>query len=162
MSEVHVKGLRELSAAMQELPAKLERNVLRGGLRAGANVIKPVAQSNIQSQSGRLAASLRVGTGTRGGRVTGYVRTRLFYAPFVEFGTQSHTIEPGARRALSIGGLFVASVDHPGARPHPFMRPAFDSQATAAVVAMAEYIKARLATKNGIDTAHIMIEGDEP
>lgn len=162
MSEVHVKGLRELDALLQQVPAKVERNVLRGGLRAGANVIKPVAQSNIRSQSGYLADSLRVGTKTRYGKVIATVRTKVFYGPFVEFGTGPHSILARARSVLSVGGLFVASVDHPGARPHPFMRPAMDSQAQAAVVAVGEYIKNRLATKNGLDTAHIQIEGDEP
>ena len=41
------------------------------------------------------------------------------------------------------------------------MRPALDSQATRAVVAAGEYIKRRLATKHGLDTSGVMIEGDE-
>ena len=82
-------------------------------------------------------------------------------APWVEYGTKPHTITAKPGKALAIGGMYVHAVDHPGARPHPFMRPALDSQAQPAVIAAAEYMKARLATKHGLDTAHIRIEGDE-
>lgn len=41
------------------------------------------------------------------------------------------------------------------------MRPALDSNITAAVVAAGNYVKSRLATKQGLDTSHIMVEGDE-
>jgi hypothetical protein len=41
------------------------------------------------------------------------------------------------------------------------MRPALDAQASAAVVAAAEYMKDRLATKHGLDTSDVVIEGDE-
>jgi HK97 gp10 family phage protein len=66
------------------------------------------------------------------------------------------------RRVLAIGQTFVGPVvQHPGARAFPFMRPALDAEAQRAVIAVGEYIKKRLATKHGIDTSHIMIEGDE-
>ena len=48
-------------------------------------------------------------------------------------------------------------MNHPGFRPKPFMRPALDSQANNGVLAAADYIKKRLATKNGINTADIDI-----
>ena len=37
----------------------------------------------------------------------------------------------------------------------PFMRPALDAQANNGVLAAADYIKKRLATKNGLNTADI-------
>jgi hypothetical protein len=40
------------------------------------------------------------------------------------------------------------------------MRPALDGQSSAAVVAAGEYIKKRLATKHGLDTADINIEAE--
>jgi len=50
---------------------------------------------------------------------------------------------------------------HPGVMPKPFMRPALDAQSGAAVLAVGEYIKKRLATKNGLDTSEINIEVEE-
>lgn len=179
---VHVKGLAELGKVMEELPVKIERNVLRGALRAGAGPIRtdararapvgPTSSENARiygGYPGALRDSIRVTTKTRGGKVIASVvaggkgknGADVYYAHFVEFGTSPHSIVPQTRRALSIGGLFVESVEHPGARPQPFMRPALDGQAQQAVIAAAEYMKARLATKHGLDTAHINIEGDQ-
>lgn len=158
---VRVKGLSDLNRFFDALPEKYARNVARGGVRAGANVIATEARANIRSQSGRLAADVKVGTRARGMTVKGYVRNKLFYASFVEFGTAPHKIRPKNRQALSIGGFFAKSVEHPGAKPHPYMRPALDRQAGAAVVAFAEYSKARLRDKHGLDTSSVLIEGDE-
>ena len=41
------------------------------------------------------------------------------------------------------------------------MRPAIDSQAQNAILAAGEYIKKRLSTKHGLDTAEIEIGIDE-
>jgi hypothetical protein len=90
----------------------------------------------------------------RSGAVTAAVKTDLFYAKFVEYGTQRHWITSRDGKALSIGGVFfVKAVEHPGAAPRPFLRPALDTQATAAVMAAGEYIRNRLATKEGLDAA---------
>lgn len=181
---IHVKGLSQLQAFLDQLPPKLERNVMRGAMRAGARVVLPAARQGINHDTGALAKSLRAGSTSKGGTVTGYVRTRLYYARWVEYGTRPHfiTVRPEdrpsrmthrGRKAVSIrtinrmvergslviGGNFIgASVAHTGAQQRPFMRPALDTRAGAAVVAVGEYIKTRLATKHGLDTSGIDIE----
>lgn len=165
MSEIHVTGLAELQKFLDELPAKIERNIMRGALRAGMNQIKPVAQANARKVSGLLADGLKVGTRSRNGVVYATLRTtgkHGFVARWLEFGTRPHTITGKNRKSLSFGGGLFQSVEHPGARPYPFLRPALDRQAQAAVIAAAEYIKERLATKQGLDTSAVLIEGDEP
>lgn len=162
MSELHIKGLSELNKFLQELPVKIEKNVLRGSLRAGMNVVKPVAQRNIHSVSGLLAKGLKVRTNARGGKVTASLRTtgpHAWIARFVEFGTRAHRIPKlGQIANLFFGGRFAKSVDHPGAKPHPFLRPALDSEAGRATVAAGEYMKQRLESRHGLDTAYIEIE----
>jgi HK97 gp10 family phage protein len=163
MSEIHVTGLSDLQKFLDDLPVKLEKNIMRGALRAGMNVVKPVAQQNVHSVSGELDAGLKVGTRVRGQTVTAYLKAtgpHAFVAKFVEFGTAAHNIAAKTGR-LSFGGLYAKSVQHPGARPKPFMRPALDGQAQNAVIAAGEYIKNRLATKEGLDTSAVLIEGDE-
>lgn len=181
---VHVKGLSELNAFMEQLVPKMERNVLRTGLRAGAKVIAEVAKGYVPvgptssenakiygGYAGALRDSIHVSTGARGGVVTGSViaggknkktGADVYYAHMVEYGTVPHTITAANRKGLSFGGLFFQSVQHPGARARPFMRPALDTQAQAAVIAVGEAIKERLATKEGLDTSAVLIEGDEP
>lgn len=184
--ERHVRGLSQLKAFLDALPVKLERNIMRSALRAGARVVLPVARANIRSRDGALAASLKAGSSSKGGQVRGYVRTRLFYARMVEYGTRAHYIKINAsarptrmtrrgvrafsigtinkmvnRGSLVIGGAFVGeSVSHPGAARRPFLRPALDTQAGAALMAVGEQIKKRL-TKEGLDVSGVELEGDD-
>jgi len=190
MADVHVTGLRELQAFMDTLPAKLEKNIMRGALRAGVNVIKPVAASNVHSVSGALAAGLKVGSSAKGGVVKGVLRAKGIHgyiAMWVEFGTKAHLIKVQDsekninlrlsakrgkkvlesmttinRRVLQIGNTFVGpTVSHPGSGPKKFLRRALDQEAQNAVIAAAEYMRNRLATKEGLNTADIVIAGED-
>ena len=168
MSMVHVKGLKELNAALQTIAPRLERNVLRGALRAGAkDAILPEAKvqlaANGSVKTGELQRGLKVSTGGKGGRVIANVKVtgkHAHVAPWLEYGVAAHTITAKKSGWLSFGGLFAKSVEHPGFAAKPFMRPALDGKATEAVVKAAEYMKKRLATKHGIDTADINIEAE--
>ncbi len=159
----HIKGLAELNKFLQEVPVKVEKNVLRGALRAGMKVVQPVAKANALKASGLYAAGLKVGTRAKGGKVWAYLRAtgpHAYLGRWIEFGTRAHNIAAKGKGWLSFGGIFAKAVRHPGTKPHPHMRPALDGQATAAVVAAAEYMKKRLATKEGLDTADITIEAE--
>lgn len=154
---VHVKGLDQLARVLAELPAKLERNVMRGALRAGMKPIQAEARHNVAVSSGQLRDGLKISVAAKGGTVTAKLRAggkHGYIARWVEFGTRPHKI-PGK---LAIGGQVVTGVEHPGVRPRPFLRPALDARASEAVVAAAEYMKKRLAAKEGLDTADIDIE----
>lgn len=166
VAEIHISGLRELNQFLETLPAKMQANVVRGSLRKGMSVVQPVAKANVNSISGLLAAGLKISTRSRGGTVTASLKAtgkHAYIAPWVEFGTKAHPIpkRDSIGTILAIGGRFFRSVEHPGARPKPFMRPALDSQASNAVIAAAQYMRQRLATKHGLDTSDIRIEGDE-
>lgn len=209
MSElIHVKGLSDLQKFLDQLPAKMEQNVMRGALRAAAIPVrddaKRMAPVSAPSSAGRkkygayagaLRDSIRVSVRARGGRVTASVKaggaakgkTQVYWAGWAEYGTREHFISvadearPGRqtrrgwrglsirtlnrmvkRGTLRIGVNFVGqSVVHPGGKPRPYMRPALDRQAQNAVLAAGEYIKRRLATKHGLDTADITIEVEE-
>lgn len=160
MADVHVKGLRELQAFLDTLPAKIEKNIMRTAMRAGAKVVKDAAVQNVPVKSGALRKSLKVSTKARGATVSASVRTRVFHAHFIEFGTAAHVISGKNGGWLRFGGGFAKSVYHPGAKARPFLRPALDTQAQAALVAVGEKVKVRL-TKQGLDVAHVAVEGDE-
>jgi HK97 gp10 family phage protein len=159
---VQIKGLAELQAALDTLPAKIEANIMRGALRAGAKVLATEAAANVHSVSGDLAASVRYGVklDRAGGKLTAYVRAgghgkkggakiKAYYANMVERGTAAHVIKARApNKMLAIG---VAKVQHPGARKKPFLRPALDTRGQAALERMREYVRTRLADKHGID-----------
>lgn len=149
MADVEIRGLSELHAALQSLPANIERNVLRGGLRAGGQVIAAEARAQVPLATGALRDSVRVSmrVSSKSGTVRAQVKAgnkKAWYAHLVEFGTARHWIKPKSRKSLFLAGLFKEAVDHPGARPKPFLRPAFDGKAQAAIQAMADYIRGRL------------------
>ncbi len=160
---VHVNGLADLQKLLDTLAPKIERNVMAGALRAGVKPILAQAIKNLGSsnKTGELRDSLKIGNRTRGGTVTAVVKTKVFYAKFVEFGTAAHVIAGKNGGWLKFGGGFMRSVDHPGAKARPFLRPALDGQAQNAVMTAAEYMKKRLATKNGLDTSDVVIEAGE-
>ena len=169
VSEQHIKGLKELNQFLQALPVKIERNVLRGGLRAGATKeLLQEAQANLMSagavKTGELIAGLKVKTRSRGGRVTATVTAtgkHAYIARWIEYGVKPHNIPAKAGGFLAFMGIFARSVAHPGFAARPFLRPALDRSGGAAVVEAAKYMRAKLESKHGLNTADIAI-GDEP
>jgi HK97 gp10 family phage protein len=160
----HVKGLGDLQALLDTLPAKIEQNILRGALRAGSKPIVADAKMNAPKLSGEMAAGIKVSTKAKAGQVTVSIRVKGkhgYLAHWMEYGTKPHKIAGKDGRPLVINGQMIGSVEHPGVNPRPFMRPALDNQANAALVATGNYIKDRLANKHGLDTADILLEGDE-
>ena len=127
-------------------------------------VMREEARATAPYLTGALSKGIKVATRSRQGVVTALVKTtgpHAYLAPWLEYGTAAHRIAPARAKALFLGGMFVASVAHPGSRPKPFMRPAMDSHAGESVVAVGEYVKKRL-TKAGINAAsEVQIEVDE-
>jgi len=146
MADESIVGGREIDAFLQQLPVKVERNILRAMLRAGANEFKKAAKEGVPVDDG-------VTTGSKGGTVYARLKAGGAKAPhwrWVEFGTAAHKIKAKPQHALSFGGTTVREVDHPGARAKPFMRPAFDSASSAAIAAAGAKGRERL-TKQGIN-----------
>lgn len=149
MSEtrIEIKGAKELYDQLQQLPAKIERNVMRGAIRAGALIIEEEAKRQVPVKSGALRDSVRVSVRAVRGRVFATIRAgndKAFYAHFVEFGTAAHEERPQGAKSLFFAGLNRTIVEHPGAQPRPFMRPALDAKAQSAIDAVADYVRTRL------------------
>ena len=127
-----VTGLDELQKRLDTLPVNIEKKLMRGALRAGQKTVLEQAKQGLHNVSGELAASLRVSTSSRGGQVKAKVTAgnkKVFYAHMVEFGTAAHVIKSKQGQALGFAGGEYASVQHPGAKKKPFMRPALDAAA---------------------------------
>lgn len=177
MADQNIRGGRELQKFLNTLPANIEKNIMRSALGAGARVVAkeiraraPVGPPSDEGAriyggyAGALRDSVRVTTKVRrDGKIVAGVRVGgkgksgadVFYAHMVEFGTRPHTIKARPGGALSFGGGSrtagpIVEVMHPGTRPQPFVRPAFDAVTSSAVSAVAEQIRKRL-TKEGIN-----------
>ncbi len=166
MTQVTISGLKELDQMLKTLPVNIERNVLRGAMRAGQNVLAGAVKQNLRSNrsidTGELERSVRVRF-KRKSEKFGWVRAFVFagnqkayYSHWVEFGTASYyegngrtvgaayEITPKVAGSLFLGGLFAESVIHPGIKPKSFMRTAYDSHPDAALDAMATYMQTRI------------------
>ncbi|MDO9053412.1 MAG: HK97 gp10 family phage protein [Gallionella sp.] len=159
MTDLKINGLAELQKLLDELPARIEANVVRGGVRAGARVIADEAKrlcpiggvensTRAGEQPGALRDSIRVSAKSQRGRVTATIKAGgkngVFYAGMVEYGTARHLIKPKNRKSLLLAGVAREAVQHPGAKKKPFMRPALDGKAADAVETMADYARTRL------------------
>lgn len=135
MADLDVTGLSELRGRFSELPNRLMKNVLKSSLRQAANVVKDEAKSRVPVSSGALKSSIRVisrrGSPTSvlmsvvAGDLTGKQQSKFgqksaFYALFVEKGSVNMAA-------------------------HPFMKPAIESKAQAAIDVMVQAIGDKLA-----------------
>lgn len=159
MLEVNINGLKELDASLKLLPEKMQRNVLRAALRAGSKEIADEAKRLAPVKSGRLRDSIRVTSRIKYGQPTAKVvaggrskdkKKSAWYAHFIEFGTAAHIVRAKTAKALAFGNTRVFEVQHPGGQKKPFLRPAADTKARAALGRFAEYVRGRL-TKEGLE-----------
>lgn len=178
--EIEIEGLIELQKFMGTLPKKIERNVMIGGMRAGAKAFKTIAKLKVPvgepSKEGKrlyghyrgaLRDSIRVSAKVTFGQIIARViaggRNKktgadVFYAHLVEFGTKRHKIKGVKGASLRIGGTWIGkSVIHEGAQRKRFMRPAFDTGSRAAIRETAKKIRQRLLTKHGINTRPVTV-----
>lgn len=156
--DINIVGGKELAQFLQQLPLKIEKNIMRAALRAGARVIADEAKQNVPVQYGDLKKSIRTGSNAKKGRVEAYAKAgdkKAWYYRFVEFGTAAHIIKGKSGNNLKFttkdGKLIqIPQVNHPGAKAKPYMRPALDSKGDDAVLAVTNKIRERL-TKEGIN-----------
>lgn len=159
-SKLH--GMVDLTSFIAAASDSLETNILRGGMRAAANEYAEGAREECRSEEVR--ATIKTSSRAEPGLVTAKIQTKgpgAQKAPWLEYGTDEHEITvKGDTVSLVIGGKFVGkSVDHPGARAHPFMRPPLDTREAAAIAAFSSYV-AKRATKEGLTTPDA-VEPDE-
>ncbi len=165
-----VKGRAAVSKFLSQLPEDIANKLLRGAARTAANVIADEARD--RSISSEVSAAIKVSTKREGGRIIAKVQVKgdgAYIAPWLEYGTDPHFIsvddsqragmsvrkvnERTKEGALVINGQFVGTtVWHPGARAHPFLRPALDMKEADAIRAGQEFITSRV-TRAGIQGA---------
>ncbi|WP_066723566.1 hypothetical protein [Sphingomonas pituitosa] len=161
---VTVKGADVVARYLANLPAEIEAKLLRGAGRAAGAVVKEEAQARALSAEVRDDVVLR--SSSRDGRIVVKVTVKPGWGyslgVWQEWGTAAHFISVAEDQrqgrsigrinklskegSLVIGGQFVgATIYHPGARPHPFLRPALDMRGSDAIAAAQAYINARIA-----------------
>lgn len=152
-----------VKALLAKAPTAIVQNILVGAGRAAAKVVAKEAAERCISEDARSA--IHTQSGTRDGKVVAKVIVKgpgAYIGVWLEYGTSPHFIsvhdeqrgglsvnkvnQRVAEGSLVIGGKFVgATVHHPGAKPHPFLRVSFDMKEGEALAAAQAYIDTRIA-----------------
>lgn len=157
------RGKSEVHRYIAGLPEEIVSKLLVGAGRAGGKVIADEAKERTISQD--VADNIIVRTKREDTRVVVKIRVKQGFANsignWLEWGTAPHFIsvdksQSGGKSvarinalarqgSLVINGKFVGdTVYHPGARPHPFLRPALDLKEGEAISMAQSYINARI------------------
>lgn len=186
MTDIKLKGGKELLAFLDAFPARLQKGAVRSALTAAARPVRDQARANAPRESGKLAKSIKTGSPKVEQDGTVAIKVRLqgehsFLGHFFEYGVAPHFIRAGdsglsSRKltqkfnreggtadgdALKIGDNFITgAVMHPGFAAKPFMRPALDVKAEEAINAFGGRVRSYLKDKTGF-TAPAVLEVDE-
>jgi len=153
MKRIHIEGAEAIAMMLKELPIKLQKNVMRTALNAGARVYADDMKVNAPKDTGTLKKSIRVSSRITKGAVESYAKvggqgSKAFYAHMVEYGTNAHVINAKTPKGLKFkyNGMWVNTMQvlHTGAIAKPFVRPAFDNKSDEATQAVAGKIRERL------------------
>lgn len=141
MAQEVVKGMDKVQKALESLPLNIQKRALNSSIRAGGREVVKQARKELRKSNKTMNLSKSIGVKVlkpKGFTILSIVGPRVgkgqrydgWYAHLVEYGTQPHKITPkkqNLENALNTNLYgFKGSVDHPGAKAKPFMRPAFD------------------------------------
>lgn len=140
---VRLDGDKELMRALASVTGREQEVVVKRATNRSMRPVVKEARRNAPVETGLLRKSIGArtkwyrkgaerGSGVavtvvgprKGFKVDG--RNPAMYAHLVHGGTQPHEIVPGEARALTVGGVTIMAVQHPGAKPNPFLGDAFD------------------------------------
>jgi len=169
MTYEYVHGVEEELKKLLDFPVQVEKKIVRGAVRAAAQVVRKAAMSFAPVGTGmgqsrrtpiHLRDTIRVSTGVRGKIVKAAVRVGnrkkgVFFAHMVMGGTMPHQIKARVHGALGFGGIVRQVVEHPGAKAQDFMAQANASARDAALDAAFTYADQHL-------RALIAAQGNKP
>ena len=163
MDDVSISGLDELQKQLEEFPAKIEKNIMRGAIRAGLKPIVEEAKALCPTKTGALRKSIRIKFRNRSqqyGWIRGVITAGNFdawYAHIIEFGSGSfyegtgskskkapYEIKPRGAKSLFFAGLMREQIVHPGIHPVAFMRKAVDRKTQEGLDAFKAYVAERI------------------
>jgi len=126
---IKIEGLKEVQKKLKSLPGNVQRRVVRGATRAGANIVKKEAQRNVPvRQDGKLKRAGK--SKAKGYRYPGYLKKNIglirnkrvpknvfsflvktlkfaYYGAFLEFGTSKMSAKPWLRPAYESKRYFA-------------------------------------------------------
>ena len=139
---------------MDQLSEKVQRNLARNGMRAGAVVLRTILREKLPERSGDLKRSARVGTRVKNGVVSASVKLggeKAWYAGIVEFGAKPHAVVAEGKALVVEDGVLRKSASIGGFAGKGYFRAAADEAAAPAADAAVERMRTLLREKHGLD-----------
>lgn len=149
-SAIQLDGFRELERKLLGLGPKVAKKVTRKAMTAARREVVAEIKARVPVRHGDLKRSIgakrqarsrsqsltdTIGARSRKRVVNGKPVNPANYAHIVEFGSKPHAIFPKSGGLLSTPVGLRPFVQHPGARPQPFMRPAWRASGPRALKA---------------------------
>lgn len=146
LTRAAVKAAKPIAEAMAERAPK-RSGKLAASIVVSTNLRQAAARKRRGASGDARAAALLRAAAAEGPAVVVLIGPSVEHsseASQVEFGAKPHKIRPRKRRGGKVvqiwsGGQvagFAPEVDHPGVKPHPFLRPGFEAGAPEALRAL--------------------------
>ncbi len=146
---VTVKGVDELLKALKQFPQNIQKNVLKGAVRAGAASLVKEAKANVPADTGNLKKS--IGVVEVKSKKPQYVQFKVtsrkgfgWYAHMVEFGTLGKRDEPLSPETRRSPKAIEMAEKGFGSPAQPFMRPAYENKGEETIIVAKEYLEKRI------------------
>lgn len=144
------RGVQSLQGRLHSLPDRLQRQIMRGGLRIGGRIILTGSRAEAPIKTSTLFRSgrLRIRSRLRGSVWEASIRfggPKAFYANIIEGGAKPHRIVAAPGSALKIGPVARAEVMHPGIAARHFMAKARERVGPEAERAFTTFVEGRIA-----------------
>ena len=133
MIEVKITGLDELQRVLEEMPKDVARRALRGGLKAGSEIVRQRMVENAPKASGFLSEHFNVKVRIRSNELVGTAHIgpagKTYYpgkgAKEKGVRTGKHPNKGGLTPVASVARFLEFGTSRMSAKP--FLRPAFES-----------------------------------
>ena len=143
-------GFKELSTMLRELPTNISRNLLLGGMSAGAALVKNEAKQIAPVYHGDVSkghpppGTLKRAIAMK--RSKNCTDQRAIYEVFVRQSKNGRVGQKSVKAYGKFDAYYWRWVEYGTAKmaPEPFMRPAFDAKKMESVEAVKNYIAHRI------------------
>lgn len=128
---VRIFGTKQVQDAFKALPAKIQRQLMRKGLRDGGRIVRARARELVPVDQGDLKKSIKV-RGSKAGKQAAFLNKKLGGNRNIQVGVQvvaeaphAHLVEKGTKRMAA----------------QPFLKPALDEKQEAIFDAVAASVQ---------------------
>lgn len=160
-----LKGTDQLMKFLDQLPDKVQNNVARNGMRAGAVVLRDILRQKLPVRKGFLKKSVRI---TTKAKQRGVVRAavtvgggKAWYAGIYEFGAKPHRIAAEGKALVIEDGVLRKSAQSPGFAGKGTIRACADESIKPASDAVVDRVRSLLRDKHGLDVPAQEDEGGD-